>query len=255
MNQSKNTSWQKVSSWYEKSVGQSGHYYHQHLVLPGALRLLDLENDSSILDLACGQGVLGRMIKPNIEYTGVDLAPSLIKFAKQNDRAEKHHYFVGDIEKPLPVSKTDFSHAVIILALQNIQEPGLAIKNAANHLKPGGRLLLVLNHPSFRIPRQSSWEIDPQNKLQYRRVNRYLTPLKIPINAHPGHGDQGPITWSFHHPLQDYFQYLKDASLAVTNLEEWASDKESVGKAAKMENRGRAEFPLFLAVLAEKRTS
>ncbi len=255
MQRDKDTSWQKVAGWYEKTVGQSGHYYHQHLILPGALRLLNLKPDSSVLDLACGQGVLGRLIKPDIDYSGVDLAPSLIKFAAGNDRAAKHHYFVGDIEKPLPLTKTDFSHAVIILALQNLAQPQLALTNAAKHLRPNGRLLLVLNHPAFRIPRQSTWQIDPQNKLQYRRVNRYLSPLKIPINARPGRGDQGPITWSFHHPLQDYFQFLKQAGFIVTDLEEWASDKESTGKAAKMENRGRAEFPLFLALLAEKRPS
>lgn len=250
-----NTSWQKVAPWYEKTVGQSGHYYHQHLVLPGAIRLLNLKSDSSVLDLACGQGVLGRLIKPDIAYAGVDLAPSLIKFAKTNDRAAKHQYFVGDIEKPLPLKKTDFSHAVIILALQNIANPNLALKNAARHLRSGGQLLIVINHPAFRIPRQSSWEIDPQNKLQYRRVNRYLSPLKIPINARPGQGDMGSVTWSFHHPLQDYFKFLKEAGFVITDLAEWASDKESAGRAAKMENRSRAEFPLFLALLAEKRPS
>ncbi|MFZ2202491.1 MAG: methyltransferase domain-containing protein [Microgenomates group bacterium] len=250
-----NTSWQKVAPWYEKTVGQSGHYYHQHLVLPGAIRLLDLKSDSSVLDLACGQGVLGRLIKPNLEYFGIDLAPSLIKFAQQNDRSPKHHYLVGDTEKALPLTQTDFSHAAIILAIQNLVHPELALKNAARHLSPSGRLLLVMNHPAFRIPRQSAWEIDPQNKLQYRRVNRYLSPLKIPINARPSRGVQGPITWSFHHPLQDYFKFLMGAGFVVTNLEEWASDKESEGRAAKMENRGRAEFPLFLALLAEKRPS
>ncbi len=248
----KNTSWQGVARSYEKSIGQSGHYYHQHLVLPNSLKLLHLNPDSSLLDLACGQGVLGRQVGPQIEYAGLDLAPSLIKFAKQNDPSPRHTYLVSDIEKPLPLAKTNFSHAAIILALQNLAHPELVIKTAARHLQPSGRFLLVLNHPAFRIPRQSSWEIDPQNKLQYRRINRYLSPLEIPINAHPGRGETGPITWSFHHPLSDYFRFLKQNHFVVTDLEEWASDKESVGKAAKMENRGRSEFPLFLALLAQK---
>lgn len=39
----KETSWQGVSDWYQKSVGRDGHYYHQTVVLPAVLRLLEEE--------------------------------------------------------------------------------------------------------------------------------------------------------------------------------------------------------------------
>jgi len=45
---------------------------------------------------------------------------------------------------------------------------------------------------------------------------------------------------------------LKTNGLIVQDLEEWRSEKKSVGKWAKMEDRAREEFPLFLAVLGEK---
>lgn len=251
MKNSQSTSWQKVSGQYTKTVGLSGHYYHQHVILPSSLRLLNLNKDSSLLDLACGQGVLGRQINSQTEYYGLDASPALVKFAKKNDPSPKHQYLLADIQKALPLKKTDFSHAVIILALQNLAQPDLVIKNATAHLRPGGQLLLVLNHPAFRIPRQSSWGIDPQNKLQYRRLNHYFSPLKIPINMTPGE-KRGSFTWSFHFPLQSYFKFLRQTGLVVLDLEEWLSDKESVGRAAKTENRGRSEFPLFLAILAQK---
>ncbi len=254
MSQPKNTSWQKVSKWYSQSVGSSGHYYHQHVVIPNSLRLLNLKSDSSLLDIACGEGVLGRAVSSNLEYSGFDIAPSLIKFAKDKDRSPKHHYAIADVQKTLPLGKTDFSHAAILLALQNIEHPDLVIGNAARYLSKNGQLLLVINHPMFRIPRQTSWEIDPGNKLQYRRVNRYLSPLKIPINAQPSRGETSPVTWSFHHPLQDYVKYLKEAGFVITNLEEWVSDKASEGRAAKMENLSRSEFPLFMTILAQKQS-
>lgn len=251
MGQSKNTSWQGVANWYKDSVGQSGNYFHQHVVLPKSLSLLNLNSSSSVLDLGCGQGVLGRKIKDNV-YVGLDASPSLINYAKQNDTSKKHGYLVADITKPLSLSQTGFTHATIILALQNLEFPEKAIENAAKYLRPGGKLLLVVNHPMFRIPRQTSWEVDEANHLQYRRVNRYLSPLKIPVNAKPSLGKEGPITWSFHFPLNDYFTFLKKAGFVITDLEEWTSDKESQGSAAKMENRGRSEFPLFMAILAKK---
>jgi hypothetical protein len=110
-----------------------------------------------------------------------------------------------------------------------------------------------MNHPSFRIPRQSSWGKDEANKLEYRRVNRYLTGLEIPINTHPGFSDS-PMTWTYHQPLEYYIKSLKRAGMLISDLEEWTSDKVSVGKAAKGENRARSEFPMFLALRAVKQT-
>jgi len=250
------TSWEKSSKWYGKSVGEYGNYYHQHLVIPNSLRLLNLnvneksqsEAHQSILDLACGQGVLARALPKNVGYLGLDLSPSLISEAQ---KLSHHEFKVADVSKNLNFITDKFSHATILLSLQNIEDQNSVILNAYNLLIPTGQFLIVLNHPAFRIPRQSSWEIDPQNKIEYRRINRYLSPLKIPVSTHPG-DKNSPITWSFHHPLSHYFDLLNKNNFVVTALEEWASDKASVGKAARMENRARQEFPLFLAILAEK---
>jgi SAM-dependent methyltransferase len=245
---SNHTSWENSARWYTGAVGEKGHYYHQHVVIPGALRLLNLSATSRLLDLACGQGILARALPPSTGYLGLDLSESLIKSAQKLSR---HEFRVADVSKPLSLSQKDFTHAAIILALQNINHPEITLQNASRHLAPSGRLLLVLNHPCFRIPRQSSWGIDPGNQLEYRRINRYLSPLKIPISTHPG-DSHSPLTWSFHQPLSAYFAFLKSAGFVVDSLEEWTSDKESVGQAAKMENRARSEFPLFMAILARK---
>ncbi|MBI5151055.1 MAG: methyltransferase domain-containing protein [Candidatus Pacebacteria bacterium] len=245
------TSWQPVSSWYNKAVGESGHYFHQHVVIPTTLRLLDLHPHDSLLDLACGQGVLERHIPKDIEYVGVDVAPSLVKFAQEH--AEPGHRFItGDITQPLPIQKRDFTHAVVLLALQNIEHPHLALTQATDHLRQNGKLLLIINHPCFRIPRQSSWGIDERNKTQYRRVDRYLSPLSIPIAATPSKGQRSAVTWSYHLPISAYAELLRKAGFVIEIIEELGSDKVSVGTAAKMENRSCAEFPMFMAIVARK---
>ena len=83
------TSWQGVSKWYNKIVGEEGHYYHQHVVIPGVIRLLQIKNGDSLVDLACGNGVLRRNIKNNIEYLGVDISRNLIDEAKRMTREGK----------------------------------------------------------------------------------------------------------------------------------------------------------------------
>lgn len=247
-----NTSWQNVSQWYNQSVGISGSYFHKHLIIPGVLRLLKLQPNSSILDLACGQGILARYISKEVYYQGLDLAPLLIKFAQRNDYQKNHYFTVADITKPLTIEKNNFTHAALILALQNISQPELVLKNTSQYLIKTGKLVIILNHPCFRIPRQSSWEIDTKNKLQYRRINRYLSPLKIPVQTAPGKHRRSTITWSFHYPLSSYSQFLYQNGFVIEKIEEWSSDKESVGNAARMENRSRQEFPLFLAILVSK---
>jgi SAM-dependent methyltransferase len=247
------TSWEPVEKWYQSIVQDDGHYYHRQIILPGVLKMLG--KVTSLLDLACGSGILAKRLPPDVEYTGIDLSASFIKAAEKNDTLPHHHYQIGDITKPLKLQKQDFTHAALILAAQNIEQPKLAFINAAKHLQAGAKFIIVLNHPCFRIPRQSSWGIDDSKKLQYRRIESYFSSMKIPIHAHPSKGDESPATWSFHYPLSSLSSWLLEAGFKIELLEEWYSDKESTGKNAKMENRSRREIPLFLAICAVKTPS
>ena len=241
----KDTSWKQVGKWYDEIVSKEGHTYHQEIIFPALKGWHLFKKGDAILDLGCGQGVLARQIPKGIEYVGIDAANPLIHKAREYS---DHIFIVGDVTKPLKIDKKDFSHAFLILALQNMKEGEKAIKNGASHLKKGGKLTLILNHPCYRIPRQSSWGIDEQKKLQYRRIDRYLSPLEIPIQMHPSQMEKSEKTFSYHHPISTYVKWMTDEGLSITKMEEWRSHKVSTGKYAKMENRSREEFPLFLAL-------
>ncbi|MDN3506377.1 MAG: class I SAM-dependent methyltransferase [Simkaniaceae bacterium] len=244
------TSWESSASWYDGAVGQKGHYYHEHVILPKLLKLMDLKKGDHLLDLACGQGILSRAIPKQVKYTGIDIAKSLIEAAKKRSKNPLHSFFTQDVTKALPVSNNSFTHATIVLALQNIENPLSVLKNVSKHLKAGGTLYLVLNHPCFRIPRLSHWGIDETKKLQYRRMDSYLSTQKIPIQMHPGKKQEQ--TWSFHHSLSEFTKMLFDSGFAVSLIEEWVSDKKSTGGKARMENRARKEFPLFMTLICKK---
>lgn len=245
----KDTSWEADAKHYHKQVGRDGHYYHQQVVIPQVIEMLELENGDSVLDVGCGQGVLARGLNIEVAYCGIDASKSLIEIARRQDNQQNHKYEVMRAEE----MKFDdnFKKVVVVLSLQNMEKQDLVIRKIAENLSENGILVIVLNHPCFRIPRQSGWG-EHENKIQYRYVNRYLTSLEIPILMHPGQRDSAK-TWSYHQPLSFYINELGRSGLLVDKLEEWTSDKQSFGKAAKMENRSRSEIPLFMAIRARKK--
>jgi ubiquinone/menaquinone biosynthesis C-methylase UbiE len=247
------TSWEKSSNWYKKIVGNDGHYFHQSVIFPKIRKLINFDEISSVLDLACGQGIFERQIEPTTEYVGVDIARSLIEEAKKKSQNQKHQFIVADASKTLSLAENHFDLVTIILALQNIRNFEGVIINAERHLKSGGKFLMVLNHPFFRIPRQTSWGFDEENKVQYRRVDRYMSELEIPIATNPGKFQNSETTWSFHTSLSKYSEVLFNNGFVIEKIEEWISDKKSTGSKAKMEDRARNEIPMFMTILASKK--
>lgn len=246
------TSWEKSSKWYKKIVGNEGHYFHQAVIFPKINTLIELNKIRSILDLACGQGIFERQLDIDTEYVGVDISRSLIEEAKRKSQNPKHTFLIADVSKKLPLPESHFDLATIILALQNIRDFEGVIKNAVNCLKKGGELLIVLNHPIFRIPRQTSWGIDEKNKIQYRRIDGYMSEMEIPMLTNPGKFEKSEKTWSFHRPLSKYSESLLRNGLVIERIDEWMSDKKSTGRKAKMENRAREEIPMFMVIIARK---
>jgi len=246
------SSWENSQKWYNELVGPQGHYYHTHVVLPNTLRLLNLNFNSSLLDIACGQGVLSRAVPKIGKYVGYDLSQSLVGEAKKLNKLKHAQFFVHDATKTLPETLGKFSHAACLLALQNIPSPKDVFISIAPHIEKGGRCVFVLNHPCFRIPRMTGWLIDESKKLQSRRIDRYMSEAKIPIATNPSN-PQSENTWSFHFPLSYFCEALNKAGFYIETIEEWCSNKTSSGKMATQENRARKEFPLFLTLVAIKK--
>ena len=122
MRKEKETSWETSASWYDKAVGPRGHYYHQQVILPNLLRLANFDKKAphSLLDLACGQGILSRHIPKEVAYVGVDASRSLIASAKKESIRPNCKFLVADLSKPLNVEMPPFTHAICLLAAQNI---------------------------------------------------------------------------------------------------------------------------------------
>ncbi len=243
-------SWGSVAEWYDKHL-TGENTYHNKVVLPNLIRLVAPKRGESVVDLACGNGFFSEAFaKEGAQVTGIDVSEELITIARKNAPSVSFH--VGSAEKFDIVSDESKDKVVIVLAIQNIEHTAKVFAEAARVLKPGGVLHIVMNHPAFRIPKRSSWEYDEKQKVQYRRVEEYLSESRSAIDMHPGKANS-PQTVSYHRPLQYYFKLLQKSGFVVERLEEWTSHKESdSGPRAKAENDARKEFPLFLYLGAKK---
>jgi ubiquinone/menaquinone biosynthesis C-methylase UbiE len=246
----KKTSWGGVAKWYDAHLEKKDDTYHSRVILPNLMRLLDPKKGETVADIACGQGYFARVIaKSEAHVIASDISPELIALAKKQD-TKNIEYHIASADKLTAIKNKGADSALIVLAIQNIEHFQEVFGEVARILKPHGRLLLVLNHPAFRIPGRISWEWDEKTHTQYRRVNGYLSDSHAKIQMHPGE-NPNEVTLSFHRPLQVYVKALAKNGFAITRLEEWISHRVSErGPRAQEEDRIRKEIPLFLALEA-----
>lgn len=249
------TSWDPLATWYDGWVGEGGSEYHRNVAVPALLRLLGPQPDERILDIGAGQGVLAPFVaRAGAEYVGVDASPRLIALARRHHGGDGR-FLVADARKlaGLPeLQEHRFDAITFLLSLQDMDPLDLVLVQASSLLKPSGRAAMLLTHPAFRIPRQSGWGWDEGRKLVYRRIDRYLTPLPVPMKALPGR-ESSQTTRSFHRPMEMYVNTLADAGLLTERIEEIPAHRAPVaGETRRAAELARKEIPLFLGIRARK---
>lgn len=247
------TSWDSLAHWYDNWVGEEGSEHHRELAIPTLLALLEPQPGEKVLDVGAGQGVLAPYIaEARAYYTGIDASPRLVAIARQR-HGKQGRFLVGDareLSRVKGLHAGEFDAVVFLQSIQDMDPLDRVIASAAWALKPGGRLVAVLKHPAFRVPRQSGWGWDAGRKLQYRRVDRYLTPLPVPMTRTEG----GLVTRSFHRPVSDYVNALSAHGILLDRMLEVPAQRANSPPPAseKATEFARQEIPLLLALRARK---
>jgi len=248
MKNPKTTSWGKVAKWYDNLLEENDDTYQTKVILPNLLRILDLKKEEKVIDIACGQGFFTRIFKEaGASPTGADISTELISIAKEKSNKDIPFY-VSPSHKLNFAQNETYDTAVVVLAIQNIEKMDETFAEVRRILSKNGRMILVLNHPAFRIPKTSSWGYDEKSQTQYRRIDKYLSDSKVIIDMHPGMKNSEK-TISYHRSLQNISKCLFKNGFAISKLEEWISHRTSEkGIRQKAEDTARKEIPLFMAV-------
>jgi ubiquinone/menaquinone biosynthesis C-methylase UbiE len=244
-------SWDGVAEWYAGWSGPEGSRHHREVGIPALCDLLAPHRGEEIIDIGCGAGALARsIIAVGAHYTGIDLSTRLIDVARKHHKGSK--FYSGDATRlqAVPGIRPGFFHgAAFLLSIQDISPLDDAIASAAYVLRPMGRLVILMTHPCFRIPRQSGWGWDDGRQLRFRRVDRYLTSLDVPMQEYGG--KRKGITRSYHRPLQDYFEALLKAGFVIERLRELPAPPPPAGSQERRADRlAREEIPMFLGFRA-----
>lgn len=112
--------------------------------------ILDLAGDVAgrrILDVGCGSGPLSAALRDRgAIMSGFDRSAAMVDLARRR-LGEDAELRVADLGKPLPYADAEFDDVVASLVLHYLEDWTDALSELRRVLKPGGRLIVSVNHP------------------------------------------------------------------------------------------------------------
>ncbi len=128
-----------------------------HYERPAMLALAGDVDGRRILDAGCGSGSLSAALRERgAAVTGVDASAAMLALARRRlgDDTPLH---VVDLRDPLPFAEGAFDDVTASLVLHYLEDWGPTLAELRRVLRPGGRLIASVDHPSvayaFQDPR------------------------------------------------------------------------------------------------------
>lgn len=119
------------------------------------VRLLGDIRGKPVLDAACGEGSLARLMETQgSQVTGLDLSPRLIEMARRQDRAHTMRFEVANLSEPQPVFAGQFDAIGSYLALNDVEDHGGFANTLAMMAKPEAPIVLAFNNPYSAVVRE-----------------------------------------------------------------------------------------------------
>jgi ubiquinone/menaquinone biosynthesis C-methylase UbiE len=129
---------------------------------PAVIELCEPIKSCSVLDLGCGEGYCSRQLKLRgaASILGIDLSDAMIEAARGEESREPLGitYQQGDASALQSMQDASFDRilAVFLFNYTTLEQTGRCLQHVRRLLKPGGRFVFAVPHPSFAFMRQES---------------------------------------------------------------------------------------------------
>jgi ubiquinone/menaquinone biosynthesis C-methylase UbiE len=169
------TVWQKAASRYDRAMAPL-----ERGLLAGSREWIAERAHGRILEVAVGTGRSLEFYPSDVDLTGVDLSPAMLRRARRRARELNltATLRVADVEH-LPFDDASFDTVVCALGLCSMPRPDAAVREMARVLVPGGTLLL-LDHIGSSWPPVwiAQWLIE---RVTILTAGEHLTRRQLPV--------------------------------------------------------------------------
>lgn len=171
---------------------------------PAMLALAGDVDGRRILDAGCGSGPLSAALSARgAAVTGFDASPAMLELARQRLGAAADLH-VADLGGPLPFPDNSFDDVVCSLVLHYLEDWSAPLEDLRRVLKPGGRLILSVNHPTVTVVTQPAED--------YFAIRQYSEDYEFD-------GEPAVLTF-WHRPLHAMFSAFTAAGYRVAAVSE-----------------------------------
>ncbi|HEY1016437.1 MAG TPA: class I SAM-dependent methyltransferase [Herpetosiphonaceae bacterium] len=228
LNETSRSIWDANAEFWDASLGAEGNRFHRMIVEPAVLSLLAPQAGERIVELGCGNGAFARRLASlGADVLATDFSAGLLERARARScpgpgAIAYAQADATDLAQLLALGERRFDAAVCLMALMDMPEIEPAFHGMSRLLKPGGRCVFALQHPSFNsngAAKTVSWE-DRDGELIERRamqVWRYRTAWAERAIGIQG---QGQAHYVFHRPLHVLLGAAFAAGFVLDGLEE-----------------------------------
>lgn len=210
--------WETQAEWWQARFTRGVDAEYTEQILP--LLAEGLEGAEVVVDVGCGEGQVARPAAA-AGATVVGLDGSSAQLAEAARRGGGVHYARSDATA-LAI-RTGVADAVVLcLVVEHVEDAGRLATEAARVLRPGGVVLVVMNHPLLHAP-DSCWVDDHQADPPecWWRVGPYLPEAVLDEEVDPG------VVVRFHHrPLSTWINLFAAERLLVEHMVEPAPPED-----------------------------
>ncbi|MEM6525470.1 MAG: class I SAM-dependent methyltransferase [Bacteroidota bacterium] len=200
--------YERLAPYYNEHIDHKPHnaFYNR----PNMLALIGDAKGKTILDAACGPGKYSEiLLSMGADVTGFDASPKMIKYAKARNPEAK--FFIQDLALPFQtLADRSFDTVLSALAMHYVENWTLTIKEFHRVLKPGGQLVISIEHPFFEYNYFKS-----RRYFDVEAVKCTWNGFGVPIEMH-----------SYRRSLQECISPLVKNGFVVDNLIEPRPTKE-----------------------------